>query len=129
MAIRSGGAAARQTVGSYLEQYVPPVEESPEGDSRVYSRDLNAKPKAETGKVYENKKYTSEPGETDPYVYNFGTPVSPHEIWSDTAHRSAALSYMGGVRSAVDVISSMKKRRDEHELENLPTTTYTPGYH
>lgn len=129
MGVRTGGQAARQTVGSYLDQYVPQVAETPDGDSRVYSRDLNEQPKAETGKVYEGRNLDSPVGETDPYVYNFGTPTSPHELWSSTAHRSASLSNMGGVRSSIDIISNNRYQRDEHELENLPTTKHVPGYH
>lgn len=98
-----------------MDSYSPPVSETPSGDSKVYSRDLNV------------SGYSVSDDES--YVYNFGTPTSPHERWGNVAHRSAAFSAGGGVRSSVDLVSSRSKSSVGHEVDDLPTVKHLPGYH
>lgn len=117
MTIKANSSDSRMSADGYISQYVPPTPETPDsGTSSVYSRDFNS-----------DSGYSVP--EDEAYVYNFGTPTSPHERWSNMAHRSAAYSSGGGVRSSVDIVSSKSKGKVSHEVHDLPTTTPIPGYH
>lgn len=123
MSIKSRGR--QQTIDGYMSQYVPPTSETP--DTGGYP-DMNTAPQFPDHKIYDGN-FNVDPSTNmeDAYVYNYGTPISPHERWSDVAHRSASLAAMSGVRSSVDIISSQKGQVN-HEVESLKTTTHLPGY-
>lgn len=140
MSIKETSGGARVDLGGYLAQYTAPVAETPTNEvpnSGVYSRDLNVEPTV-GGRLYSDhaqqvydRDFNTIAGEgmDDGYVYNFGTPVSPHERWGATAHRSASYSALGSVRSSVDIVSSQSKSAVNHEVDDLPTVKPLPGYH